>query len=60
MNKYINFAAMSPQQRQVFNSTGYADKEYLMSKIEWEDMLETLVGHQQVQKQSLGNVEEVV
>lgn len=49
---YINYKLMSPQQRQVFNATGYADKECVMSKSEWEDMLETLVGHQQVQKQS--------
>jgi hypothetical protein len=56
MNKYINFGAMSPQQRQVFNKTGYADKECVMSKSEWEDMVEAVV-----QKESLGNiVEEVV
>lgn len=60
MTNYINFGAMSPQQRQVFNASGYADKEYVMSKNEWEDILETLVGGQQVGKESLGNVEEMV
>lgn len=51
MTNYINYAQMSPIQRLAFNKSGYADEEFKMSESEWQDMLESVLSKEVVQKQ---------
>ena len=57
MTTYIHYTKMSPLQQHLFNKTGYADKEFVMTQDDFNMLVDEIV-HKQVMQQQQELVEE--
>lgn len=51
MITHINFGAMNPLQQHLFNKTGYADKEFIMTSEQFNMLVDEMMHKQAMQQE---------